>query len=104
MRLDFAAEETMSAEARPEPCPRCGTTESLRPKLVLIDEAWVPAPGKDSRMAYHVDLRADDVKPESRKEPPLEQFVEAWYCDRCGRAFVAEQDLREARRHYHRHW
>jgi hypothetical protein len=59
-----------------ESCPVCGETSTVRPKLVLIDEAWVPAPGKDVRLAYFADLRADDVEPENLREGPLEQFID----------------------------
>jgi hypothetical protein len=84
----------------PEKCPLCGKAESVRPKLVLIDEAWVPAPGKDPRLAYFADLRVDDVKAENLRERPLEQFIDGYYCDRCNRGFVSEDGLREGRRRY----
>lgn len=32
-----------------EVCPRCGDTLAVRRKLIMIDEAWVPGPGKDPR-------------------------------------------------------
>jgi hypothetical protein len=67
---------------------------------VLIDEAWIPAPGKDPRLAYFADLRVDDVRPENLREPPLEQFVEGFYCDRCDKGFVSEDKLKAARRRY----
>jgi ribosomal protein S27AE len=89
--------KTISNEER---CPRCGEAASLRPKLVLIDEAWVHEPGKDPRLAYIADLRVDDVRPEELRAAPLEQFMDGYFCERCGHAFVSEEELKEARRRY----
>ena len=52
-----------------ETCPTCGST--VRAKLVLIDEAWIPSPDKDPREAHLVDLRVDDVNSENLREHPL---------------------------------
>ena len=79
-----------------EACPLCGQTSGVRPKLVLVHEAWVPAPGKDPRLAYFADLRVDDVRPENLHKPPLEQFIEGFYCDRCDKGFVSEEKLKAA--------
>jgi ribosomal protein S27AE len=81
-------------------CPRCGDAAAVRPKLVLIDEAWVYAPGKDPRLAYLADLRVDDVKPDSLRPRPLEQFIDGHFCDKCGHAFVLEAELNETNRRY----
>ena len=83
-----------------EKCPHCGESASIRPKRVMIDEAWVPAPGKDPRLAYFADLRVDDVQSRTLREHPLEQFIDGFYCDRCNKAFVSEEGLKEARRRY----
>jgi hypothetical protein len=83
-----------------EACPLCGQVSGVRPKLVLIDEAWIPAPGKDSRLEYIADLRADDISPENLSGPPLEQFVDGFYCDRCRKGFVSEDKLKPTRRRY----
>jgi hypothetical protein len=85
---------------QPEACPLCGGTATVRPKLVLIDEAWVPAPGKDPRLAYFADLRVDDVQAEVLRERPLEQFIDGFYCDRCNKGFVSENGLKDGRRRY----
>jgi len=90
----------MNATSPIEPCPICNDTAKLRPKLLLIDEAWMPAPGKDSRLAFVANLRADDILPEHIKSPPLEQFVDGYFCERCGKGFVSEAVLREDRRQY----
>jgi hypothetical protein len=60
----------------------------------------VPAPGKDPRLAYFADLRADDVKPEYLRETPMEQFVNGHYCEGCGKGFVSEDVLKATRRRY----
>jgi hypothetical protein len=83
-----------------EVCPVCGSSSAVRPKLLLIDEAWVPAPGKDARLKYHADLRVDDVQDQSVRERPLEQFIDGFYCDRCNRGFISEEVLKEGRRRY----
>jgi hypothetical protein len=83
-----------------EICPVCGESSALRPKLLLIDEAWVPAPGKDSRLAYFADLRVDDVQSQKVRDRPLEQFIDGSYCDLCNKGFVSEEVLKEGRRRY----
>jgi hypothetical protein len=87
-----------------EPCPLCGQSSAVRRKLVLIDEAWTPGPGKDARLAYFADLRVDDVEDANLREGPLEQFVDGFYCDSCNHGFVSEDGLKETRRRYHGHW
>ena len=88
----------MNPHPSDEACPRCGLAIAVAPKLLLIDEAWVAAPGKDPRMAYAADLRVDDVLPSQVREAPLQQFVEGYYCRNCGKGFVSEQALKAARR------
>jgi hypothetical protein len=72
----------------------------VRPKLLLIDEAGVPAPGKDPRLAYLADLQVDDVQAQIVRERPLEQFIDGFYCNRCNKGFVSEEVLNEGRRRY----
>jgi hypothetical protein len=81
-------------------CPVCGESSVVRPKLLLIDEAWIPAPSKDSRLAYFADLRVDDVQDQIVRGRPLEQFIDGYYCDRCNKSFVSEEVLKEGRRRY----
>ena len=90
----------MNAVAPTEPCPICREVSAIRSKLLLVDEAWVEAPGKDSRFAFVASLRVDDVRPELKKDFPLNQFVEGYYCDKCGKGCVAEAALNEKRRKY----
>jgi hypothetical protein len=90
----------MNSLSHAESCPICGSDGAVRPKLVLIDEAWVPTPGKSERLKYFADLRVDDVKPEFVREKPLDQFVDGYFCDRCGKAFISEVGLKVGRRRY----
>ncbi len=73
-----------------EPCPSCGASSLLRQKLILIDEAWVPATSKDPRTEYFTDLRVDDVKAENLRDHPLQQFVDGFYCDQCKKEFIPD--------------
>jgi hypothetical protein len=82
-----------------EVCPICREISAVRQKLVLIDEAWVPAPDKDSRLQYFSDLRVDEVQAQNLREHPLEQFIDGFYCDRCKKGFVSEEMLNENWRH-----
>jgi hypothetical protein len=83
-----------------EICPTCGQKSELRSKLVLIDEAWIPARGKDAREAYRADLRVDDVNAANLRLEPLQQFIDGFYCDRCNKGFVPERVLKPDRRRY----
>ena len=83
-----------------ESCPLCDSAASVRPKLLLIDEAWVERPGVDARLAYFADLRVDDLKVEAVRSEPLSQLVDGYYCSACGRGFVGDAVLKDARRHY----
>jgi hypothetical protein len=90
----------MKIPIHPEICPACAESSAVRPKLLLIDEAWVLAPAKDPRLAYFADLRVDDVQPQNVQDRPLEQFIDGFYCDRCNKGFVSEEVLKEGRRRY----
>ncbi len=72
----------------------------MQAKLILIHNVWLESSDEDPRLKYFADLRADDLKPEARKEPPLEQFVEGYWCGNCGKGFVSEEILRENRWRY----
>jgi len=83
-----------------EPCPLCGSDASVLPKLLLVDEAWVPRPGIEARLQYFADLRVDDLKPEAVRGEPLSQFVDGFYCSTCGKGFVGDNVLSPSRRRY----
>jgi hypothetical protein len=84
----------------PEACPVCGETSAVRPKLILIDEAWTNDPSKDPHEVYFSYIRADDIRPEHLREHPFHQFIDGFYCDRCKKGFISEEILKENRRHY----
>ncbi|MFT3733696.1 MAG: hypothetical protein QM776_01445 [Rhodocyclaceae bacterium] len=90
----------MEAVEGTEACPSCASTDFVRSKLLLIDEAWAYVPGADPRHAYFASLRVDDVKKEFLKESPLEQFIDGYYCDKCGRGFVTDAILNPEHRQY----
>ena len=81
-----------------EECPICKKQHMVRKKRLLIDEAWTIAPGKDPRLKYFADLRVDDLKYSSPS--PLEQFIEGFYCDHCGKGFVSETVLKAGHKVY----
>ena len=99
-RSTLALGNPLNSGANIEPCPLCHESAAVRPKLLLIDEAWVDAPGKDPRLKYFANLRVDDLKPEETRSAPFEQFVSGFYCDRCGRAFVSDEKLSDRHRRY----
>jgi hypothetical protein len=43
----------------------------------------------------------DDVRAENLREPPLEQFIDGFYCDRCKKGFVSEEGLKANRMRNH---
>lgn len=83
-----------------EACPKCGITNHVRHKLLLIDEAWINEPGKDPRLAHFAYLRVDDLKPEGVKARPLQQFVDGLFCDQCMEGFVPHAMISETARRY----
>jgi len=83
-----------------EQCPLCKSAGAVRPKLVLIDEAWTDPAGGEARVKYAADLRVDDVEGKFLKDEPLQQFVDGFFCEDCGKAFISEDRLREGHRTY----
>lgn len=73
-------------------CPRCGSTQYVRPKAILIG-AISPKRrfnGEEKTGFRRVDqLAVDECDPAELKPAPLEQFVDGLYCDNCGIAFVS---------------
>jgi hypothetical protein len=59
--------------ATKEACPRCSDASAVRPKMVLVD------------------------RPENHRSRPSEQFIDGYYCERCGHAFVSEAEPPETR-------
>lgn len=67
-------------------CPQCGNTECIREKLLLID-------GKLHPNSCRSNLRVDQVLKEKLKESPLEQFIDGFFCDKCGHGFIPDSSL-----------
>jgi len=82
-------------------CPRCRSCKAVTTKLLLVDKAWVDEPGIDSRLEFFVDLRADDIRAEFLRQDPLQQFVDAFYCEDCAKGFVPESMLKPDHRRYY---
>ncbi len=74
-------------------CPSCGSCRAVKPKLILVDKAWIDEPGIDPRLKYFTDLRADDIRPEFLRQDPFQQFVDAFYCENCSKGFIPESML-----------
>lgn len=53
----------------------------------------VPAEREGDRAA----LRLNHVRSEHSPAPPLEQFISGFYCDRCGRGFVGDDQVNPRR-------
>lgn len=75
-----------------ESCPRCGSTQHVRHKAILIGAA---SPEKrfngEEKAGYRRldQLAVDECDPAELKPAPLEQLVDGFYCDGCGVGFVS---------------
>jgi hypothetical protein len=76
-------------------CPTCASPEHVREKLILIDkldsEHLMHHPNERSACGCQGDLSVDALKPEFVREPPLQQFVAGFYCERCSIGFIPEE-------------
>jgi hypothetical protein len=76
-----------------EPCPSCQSTDWLRRKKILIGAASPAVLFRGEEKAGYVrkdQLAVDECEPGALGESPLQQFVEGWYCEKCGRGFVSD--------------
>ena len=80
-------------------CPKCKTNHKVRPKTLLIGNAspkkmWpLEEPAGYQRKDQ---LAVDECKPEALTVAPLEQFLNAFYCDLCGVGFAPDEVLLNA--------
>ena len=78
-------------EATTQPCPRCGATEGIRHKLLLISEK---SSESDPRCE---EVFVDGLREDSVSDGSLRQFIMAPFCGRCELAFVPDEMLRMPR-------
>lgn len=84
----------MGTEKQDDLCPKCGDATRVKAKKLLIarESPALRFPNLDERAGYRRldQLAVDECEPESLAEPPWRQFVDGFYCERCGVGFVAE--------------
>lgn len=74
-------------------CPKCGLSTGVRPKTLLVNQLWDDDPEPDGRVKFFAGPRVDDIAPDFRREQPLRQFVEAYFCEDCSKGFVPDSML-----------
>ncbi len=84
----------MKLNQQKDTCPICKTNKLVRSKLILIDSLWEETLETDPRLRYFTDLRLDDVIEKHRSDPPLQQFIEGYYCDQCMKGFASKENLK----------
>jgi len=76
-------------------CPKCQTTSDVIPKVILIGKASPTAlnPNHVELAGYqrHDQLAVDECKPETLQEGALQQFIDGYFCTKCGVGFVSEE-------------
>jgi hypothetical protein len=73
-------------------CPKCLSSLHVREKKILIGKASPNALFDDERAGYQRkdQLAMDECKPEALGNPPLEQFLDGYFCAYCGIGFVSD--------------
>lgn len=84
----------MGHPINPNICPKCLSSDHVREKTLLIGAA---SPRKlfrdgEERAGYQRkdQLAVDECKKEELQKPPLEQFINGYYCETCGIGFVPD--------------
>ena len=79
------------------PCPKCGATGKVVPKMLLIAEG-TPVYGVDIGEGgkWPYQLAVDQCIPEAVREAPLGQFIDGYFCQDCGIGFVPTSLLSRA--------
>jgi hypothetical protein len=74
-------------------CPKCKTNDCVYAKLILIGKLSPIALFGDEQAGYirKDQLAVDECKLELLKKTPLEQFVDGFFCDKCGHGFLDNQ-------------
>lgn len=76
-----------------EPCPKCQSMSAVQRKKILIGAASpaVLFQGEEKAGYKRKDqLAVDECEPVALDQPPLQQFLEGWYCARCGIGFMSD--------------
>jgi ribosomal protein S27AE len=73
-------------------CPKCLNGAHVREKRLLIEKASPKLLFSEEKAGYQRkdQLAVDECKSEMLKEAPLEQFVDGYYCGKCGIGFVPD--------------
>jgi hypothetical protein len=72
-----------------EKCPRCGTSEYVKPKMIMVsdyDPRYIPGP-YPFLAAASIQALKDEVVPPA----PLEQFISGCYCSKCSCGFLPDE-------------
>lgn len=71
-------------------CPKCRSGVHVRAKKILVGKASPAVLFEEERAGYQRkdQLAVDECKPEALGEPPLEQFLDGYYCSPCSVGFV----------------
>jgi hypothetical protein len=67
---------------------------------VTIGESWLIALSQNIKQ-FNVPHRVTRNRV-TRKETPLEQFVDGYFCEKCGKGFVSEKILKVSRGYYYK--
>jgi hypothetical protein len=74
-------------------CPKCLSTADVRQKKILIgkDSPAKIFPNYAELAGYRRkdQIATDECNPEYLDVPPLDQFVDGLYCEKCGVGFIA---------------
>lgn len=84
-----------------ETCPCCGSSHSVKSKMLMIDAAWIKQTNSDPREAHFASVRVDDVNHEFLKPAPLQQFIEGFYCSKCDVGFIPDNYEKIDARYYY---
>jgi len=73
-------------------CPKCLSSIHVRAKKILIGKASPQSLFGEERAGYQRkdQLAVDECKPEALGRPPLEQFLDGYYCTNCEIGFVSD--------------
>ena len=73
-------------------CPKCLNAGHVREKKLLIGKVSPKLLFSEEMAGYRRrdQLAVDECKPDASKATPLNQFVDGYYCEKCGIGFVPD--------------